>query len=51
MSGKLTGFFLEVEDLVPDTGYQVKVRALSLTGTGPWSDDFIGRTLTAGKLI
>ena len=49
MFERVTGSYLEVEDLMPDTGYQVRVRALSSTGTGPWSEVFIGRTLTLGK--
>ncbi|CAG2239895.1 Tyrosine-protein kinase Btk29A,Tyrosine kinase receptor Cad96Ca,Discoidin domain-containing receptor 2,Tyrosine-protein kinase receptor TYRO3,Putative neurotrophin receptor LTRK 1,ALK tyrosine kinase receptor,Tyrosine-protein kinase ABL2,Tyrosine-protein kinase abl-1,Tyrosine-protein kinase receptor UFO,Macrophage colony-stimulating factor 1 receptor,Leukocyte tyrosine kinase receptor,Tyrosine-protein kinase receptor Tie-1,Receptor-type tyrosine-protein kinase FLT3,ALK tyrosine kinase receptor homolog scd- len=43
---KVTGSFLEIEDLVPDTAYQVKVRAWSQTGSGPWSEVFVGRTLS-----
>ncbi|KAJ8314429.1 hypothetical protein KUTeg_006579 [Tegillarca granosa] len=36
----------EVANLEPDTSYQIKVRALSKTGEGPWSNVFVGRTLT-----
>ncbi|CAC5423207.1 unnamed protein product [Mytilus coruscus] len=43
---KVTGSFLEIVDLVPDTAYQVKVRAWSQTGSGPWSEVFVGRTLS-----
>ncbi|CAG0880732.1 unnamed protein product [Darwinula stevensoni] len=32
-------------DLRPDTFYKVKVRAYSQGGMGPWSSDFLGRTL------
>lgn len=46
---KVTGSFLEIEDLVPDTAYQVKVRAWSQTGSGPWSEVFVGRTLSLGN--
>ena len=46
---KVTGAFLEVENLVPNTTYQVKVRAWSKTGSGPWSEVFVGRTLSLGK--
>ncbi|XP_077488341.1 receptor protein-tyrosine kinase sevenless isoform X1 [Amblyomma americanum] len=34
-----------VRNLRPDTAYSVKVRAYSPGGRGPWSVDFVGRTL------
>ncbi|KAH8022561.1 hypothetical protein HPB51_025658 [Rhipicephalus microplus] len=34
-----------VRNLRPDTAYSVKVRAYSAGGRGPWSVDFVGRTL------
>ncbi|KAH9381223.1 hypothetical protein HPB48_014466 [Haemaphysalis longicornis] len=34
-----------VRNLRPDTAYSVKVRAYSPGGRGPWSLDFVGRTL------
>ncbi|XP_077540102.1 receptor protein-tyrosine kinase sevenless isoform X2 [Haemaphysalis longicornis] len=34
-----------VRNLRPDTAYSVKVRAYSPGGRGPWSMDFVGRTL------
>ena len=43
-----TGMALEISNLEPDTQYQVKVRAKSLSGAGPWSDVFYGKTLKEG---
>jgi proto-oncogene tyrosine-protein kinase ROS len=37
-----------VSNLEPDTIFQVKVRAKSSSGAGPWSTVFHGRTLKAG---
>ena len=47
---RVTDDYLEVENLVLNTTYLVKVRAWSDTGSGPWSEVFVGRTLTLGKL-
>lgn len=38
-----------VSNLEPDTLYQVRVRAKSSSGIGPWSSVFHGRTLRAGE--
>ncbi|XP_064488538.1 proto-oncogene tyrosine-protein kinase ROS-like isoform X2 [Ornithodoros turicata] len=38
-----------VGNLRPNTVYSVKVRAYSRGGKGPWSSDFIGRTLQTTK--
>lgn len=39
---------ITLSNLDPNTIYNVKVRAKSETGVGPWSGTFKGRTLTEG---
>lgn len=39
-----------VRNLRPNTSYSVKVRAYSPGGRGPWSLDFVGRTLKPREL-
>ncbi|KAF0289273.1 Proto-oncogene tyrosine-protein kinase ROS [Amphibalanus amphitrite] len=41
----ITGTEVTVEKLAPDTQYTLQVRALSVSGLGPWSAPFRGRTL------
>ncbi|GFN97601.1 tyrosine-protein kinase receptor [Plakobranchus ocellatus] len=46
----LSGRSLNVTNLRPDTVYTLAVRAVSQSGEGPWSEQFIGRTLKADGL-
>ncbi|KAL5011108.1 hypothetical protein ScPMuIL_013413 [Solemya velum] len=42
---KLKELYLDVTNLESDTNFEVKVRAMSIAGKGPWSKLFKGRTL------
>lgn len=35
-----------VENMLPDTEYVFRVAAVTESGSGPWSSEFIGKTLT-----
>lgn len=35
-----------VENLIQDTEYVIRVAAVTESGSGPWSTEFVGRTLT-----
>ncbi|XP_067675199.1 proto-oncogene tyrosine-protein kinase ROS-like isoform X2 [Haliotis asinina] len=45
-----TGNSIVVQNLQADTRYNIRVRAVSESGLGPWSEIFIGRTLKAEKI-
>jgi len=40
-----------VSDLLPNSVYNVRVRASSTAGSGPWSTDFTAQTLSTGMWI
>lgn len=35
-----------VENLIQDTEYVIRVAAVTDSGSGPWSSEFVGKTLT-----
>lgn len=36
-----------VENLKQDTEYSIQVAAVTESGSGPWSSEFVGKTLTS----
>ena len=46
----LSNLWLEVQNLEPDTKYEIKIRAKYNGNTGPWSQVFHGRTLKKGAV-